>query len=171
MTDATLIAMIGTLAYVVGHFLAYVVVFREWAPFRQERWIFLYHFVSFLMAILAALAAAAVTGQVAALVGAAAVHGIYSLSFLELWSLAQGGFSLSILDRLKNQDAEGLIRVLAELEAIGARKNQDRTSGLALLGLIRRSSGDRLELTFMGHVVSSVLAGLTWTVHGPRPKP
>src|SRR4030095_9686993 len=82
--------------YLIAHFLLYVFIFRKLSVFRTEKGIFLYHFVAAL-AFALALLGWAIAGQAQPgwpeIVLMAAGQGIYSLSFLELWSLAQGGYS------------------------------------------------------------------------------
>ena len=43
------------------------------------------------------------------IVGAAAAHGIYSLSFLECWALSEGGYSLRVLDEIVRRGTVPLV--------------------------------------------------------------
>jgi hypothetical protein len=81
--------------YLIAHLAAYVAWLRRLALLRTEKGIFLYHFVSAVITGLAAIAAAFIDPAgfgFAGFVIVLSAHGIYSLSFLELWSLAQGGY-------------------------------------------------------------------------------
>jgi hypothetical protein len=57
-----------------------------------------------------------------ACVTVAAAHGIYSMSFLELWSLAEGSYSFAILREIKSDRPADLHAVVIELRAIGDEK-------------------------------------------------
>ena len=97
--------------YVFFHFLSYAVWFRHWRAFGSEKTIFLYHAVSFAGAVSSVLAASWFLcppgGGWRWVTGAAGLHGIYSLSFLELWALSDGGYSLRILDQIERDRAGG----------------------------------------------------------------
>lgn len=146
-------------AYLAFHFLAYVLLLRHFALLRTERGIFLYHFIP-----------AATTGcagfgyafaesaplRLAELVLALSAHGIYSISFLELWSLAQGGYSLSVLRSIASAQANRVDPSFAHLERIGEAKQRERIAGLAKLGLIAESDGT-IALTTRGALVAVIL--------------
>ena len=77
------------------------------------------------------------------------IQGIYSISFLELWSLTEGSYSISILRKIfENKDVS-----IQELENIGKNKQAARVEDLIRLNLIKRSD-TRLELTCFGGAVS-----------------
>jgi hypothetical protein len=149
--------LVATLVYLVCHFLVYAVVFRRVRAFRQERTIFLYHFLS-AVALAVAVALALIVWRppdaLALITASILAHALYSLSFLELWSLAEGGYSLAILRHL----AAGAVgnspgdQVLAN---IGSVKQQSRLESLQRLGLIRNDDG-LLRLTPGGRLIASV---------------
>ena len=100
--------LLAIAAYLAAHFAAYVVVLRHRAGLRSEKGIFLYHFASAVFAGLAGVAFAVLEPDrfgLSGLVLVLSLHGIYSLSFLELWSLAQGGYSLSIIASVAQAEA------------------------------------------------------------------
>jgi hypothetical protein len=145
--------------YLALHFGLYVLVFRHLAAFRRESLIFRYHaFSALASATVAALAVAwnpsAERWAEATLV--VGLHGIYSLSFLELWSLAQGGYSLRILMDLERV---GPAPDWAILEEIGAAKKANRLANLQRLGLLQAQDG-RLFLSRRGRWVAAALAGI-----------
>jgi hypothetical protein len=104
--------------------------------------------------------AAVATGEPAVAAALLSLHGLYSLSFLELWSLAEGGYSLSILTHIDRGAGRALVEVSA-LKEIGGSKKQSRLLDLKRLGLVERAD-ERLRLTRRGQLVAAVLAGLAW---------
>ena len=152
------------LVYLAAHLLLYVVVLRRLPAFRREGVIFAYHALSAVAVTLVVLLEPLVLGvpfdfeRIVAVVG---LHGIYSTSFLELWSLAEGGYSLQILERLDRAERRGEPADIEALRAIGAAKQGNRLAGLSSIGLVRQTAG-RVELTGTGRAVASVLALLAW---------
>jgi hypothetical protein len=151
-------------AYLAAHLLLYVAVLRQRPAFRREKVIFAYHALSAVGVTLAVLVEPLVLGTpydlqwIVAIVG---LHGIYSTSFLELWSLAEGGYSLQILEELDRAERRGQPADVEALRAIGVAKQGNRLAGLASIGLVRQD-GRRLELTGSGRLVGSVFALLAW---------
>jgi len=81
--------LLAIAAYLAVHFAAYVLVLRHRAGLRSEKGIFLYHLASAVFAGLAGVAFAVFEPDrfgLSGLVLVLSLHGIYSLSFLELWS-------------------------------------------------------------------------------------
>jgi hypothetical protein len=162
-------------SYLAAHFLAYAIFLRKTAALRTERGIFLYHFVSAVLVALAALWYAVGAPDVsqfgvAGLMLVLSVHGIYSLSFLELWSLAQGGYSLSVIGSIARAEADGVAPDFTGLEEIGEIKQRDRIAGLEKLGLIARSDCS-IALTSRGRIAAALLHGLLkWIAPGEDAK-
>jgi hypothetical protein len=159
--------------YLAAHLAAYVAGLRRLAPLRTEKGIFLYHFGSAVITGLAALAAALIDPPGFGLAGfviVLSVHGIYSLSFLELWSLAQGGYSLSIIAGITHAEAIGAEPDFSGLAAIGAAKQTERVAALERLGLIARAGG-RIGLTTRGGAMAAVLHALRRWVDPGEPRP
>lgn len=160
-----------SVVYVVGHLLLYVLVLRRRDAFRSERVIFRYHVLSALLLTAVALTglAATVAGWLApgsgvnldTAVAVVALHGTYSLSFLEVWSLAEGGYSLQILEHVRSAEQAGRPLDVAALRAIGSAKQASRLDGLGRLGLVRQH-GEQIELTGVGRVIAAVLASIAW---------
>jgi hypothetical protein len=157
--------------YLACHLLAYAVVLRRIPYFRTETGIFLAHAVSYL-ALLFAVVAQSVAGRGGAhtagphLALALSLHGIYSLSFLELWSLTQGSFSLSILDRVAGARAPVTFEDIARLGEIGAVKRSARNGGLLSLGLLRQAPGGGVKLTAAGSACARLVQLLLWLAGG-----
>lgn len=153
-----------TLLYISAHFAVYGLVLRYRSAFRSERAIFLYHAVSFLNISIGCLTLLTfnetTAGTPSLAVAAVSMHGIYSLSFLELWSLCQGSFSLGILSllyenkRLSRADAD-------RLESTGDNKFCARLESLLRLGLISKDEEELWKCTTRGLIVSRCLAAVS----------
>lgn len=89
------------------------------------------------------------------------LQGIYSLSFLEIWSLAQGGYSISILITIDDAVKNGVQPGLVHIEGIGSDKRANRLAGLQLIGLIRFNGGFYC-LTTLGRVIARALYIASW---------
>jgi hypothetical protein len=150
--------------YIAVHLALYFAVLRHIHAFGSERTIFLYHAISAVGVTLVALASLFVPGSGVDLEWAIAViamHGIYSTTFLEVWSLAQGGYSLLILEHMKRAELGGKKPDVEVLRGIGASKLGNRLTALAEAGLVRQD-GERVSLTAAGKVVASFFALLAW---------
>jgi hypothetical protein len=161
-------------AYLAGHLALYFIVLRHTRAFSREASIFLYHLASaigmtlvVLLAVLLAPSSSAL--DLATAIGIVALHGIYSMSFLELWSLSEGGYSLAIMAHVEGYRTRGLPVRLDGLHRIGRSKQANRIGGIAQLGLVRRER-EQIVLTPVGRVVAVVLAVIAWAanirVHG-----
>jgi hypothetical protein len=94
-------------------------------------------------------------------VGLIAIHCIYSLSFLELWTLAEGSYSMSILTGI---DSKGMLPRRALIDAfaqIGDAKKGNRLSVLIKLSLVHRK-GAHWQLSARGRAVADVVNLLAW---------
>lgn len=156
--------LIGIALYLGGHLLLYCLIMRRLPLFARENVIFLYHALSTAVVVAVAFGLALARGSPTGwLIGLAvtSLHGIYSLSFLELWSLAEGSYSLSILAAF-GTPADGEKGIgLAALDRIGSRKRASRLESLGRLGLVR-ARGDRWELTSRGRAVAAGLSLVAW---------
>lgn len=148
--------------YLVCHLLLYATVLRTLPAFSRENVIFWYQGISVLVVgsvVTVSVAHPRRWGDLAAAIAVLSLHGIYSMSFLQLWSLAQGGYSVGILEDVGHV---GLLvpsqRDVSILHQIGASKRQNRLGTIERLGLVR-VSGDVIALTPFGRRV----AGSLWT--------
>ena len=160
--------MTASIALVAGylglHLVAYVLVLRNVPAFTSERVIFLYHVVSAILVSTVAILLGWVGGSSDAWASAAAIialHGVYSVSFLEVWSLAEGSSSLLILTYLRRLEQHQAPFDRAILWKVGAAKQGNRIDGLVRLGLVRRD-GDLLALTGPGRAVGAALTAIAW---------
>ena len=164
MADETVFYFLLAAGYIAAHFLAYVLFLRHRPAFRQERVIFLYHFVPaciyFAFASLPMLISFD-PSAVLTTVGLISGHGIYSLSFLELWSLADGSYSVSILIFAKAEGKLSPVAAVTRLARLGDAKKSDRLAALSRLGLSRHD-GEVWALTGRGQIMASFLRSLLW---------
>lgn len=150
------------IAQLAAHFVAYVWWFRHSRFAASERAIFLYHFSS-ACAIAAASAATVLAFRssdvFAAACAAVFAHGIYSLTFLELWTLAQISYSREVLLRARDGQLDG--KAIAELAAVGEAKRTLRLAALSRGGLVRHESG-QWTLTRPGRIGALFLKIVLW---------
>jgi hypothetical protein len=155
--------LLGSGAYLAVHALVYLVVLRSHTTFRRERGIFGYHAGSAVVVSLAVLIGAALAPAweaLATVVAVVCLHGIYSMTFLEVWSLSQGSYSLTILRTIED-GPPGTPIDEASLEAVGIGKRQQRLDGMTAIGLAR-PQGDKLALTPLGMLVANGLGLVAW---------
>jgi hypothetical protein len=164
MLDWTGASGVAALAWLTCHFLIYVALLRNVPLFHTERGIFLYHLASVAVFVAAALAIFFIRrdGEAFSVASAlVAAHGIYSISFLELWSLAQGSYSLSIMGQGRVDTIPSRAELVDSLSRIGNAKKADRLSGLEGSQLVRLD-GNHWKLNVSGAIVASMLRGLLW---------
>jgi hypothetical protein len=152
------------LIYLLVHLAMYILVLRHRYFFQTERGIFLYHLASAIACSLGAFVLFLVyrtDDAFAVMCAMVAAHGIYSISFLELWSLAQGSYSLSIMERGQSGRVPSRTELIETFSQIGNAKKADRLSGLAGSRLIRLHE-NRWTLSGTGAVVAAFLRTLLW---------
>ena len=143
--------------YIVAHAGLYFAVLGGWATLGSERGIFVYHFASaILVAVGWGIWAIAQGGSDAWAWFACAImlHGIYSLSFLELWALADDSYSLAIMEILDRGGAAVGSTLMQRLESIGRRKQNSRLNALQAIGLIREVEDGSLVATPAGRAAA-----------------
>ncbi len=136
-------ALLTSAAWIALHFILFVALVRHLRVVRSEKGILLYHILSCACVGLGVVAWGVVTGSEAmlsALLAAAGLHGMYSMSFLAMWSSAEGGFSLRMMKALEHgprtrQD------VMAEFVSLGDSKRSTRLAVLERAGWIRQQDG------------------------------
>jgi hypothetical protein len=155
-------------AFIAAHFLAYFAVFRHFRAFASERAIAVYHGLGFvLVLVIVTVAWARGTIGFAGWCGLLALEYLYSLSFLELWTLAEGSYSLQILRRVSQEGSPTREDIVAMCEAIGAKKKDHRLDDLLAFGLIAVSTDGRLTLSTAGTMLVRALRAImrTTTIH------
>jgi hypothetical protein len=144
------------LLYLVLHAGLYFVILRNRPAVASEKGIFRYHLAS----------AVAVTGVVALwalvagdpeawtwFVAVIMLHGIYSLSFLELWALADDSYSVAIMELVGRNDGVALVQ---RFEEIGISKQTSRLDALQALGLVGPLADGSFALTSKGRAAAIV---------------
>jgi hypothetical protein len=142
------------LSFVIVHLISYVVFFRRLRAFRREDAIFAFHMVAFV-----AVAVAAIAGWWLGAIGTATIAAIlslqlvYSMTFLETWSLAQGSYSLQILLQVARHPEPSKRFIIAATKSIGTQKKRNRLQSLIALGLLQPVDHDAVRLTRGGRCV------------------
>ena len=152
------------ITYIGFHLLIYVVWLRRQKAFRREKVIFLYHCIPAAIILLALFGLLGVSGSAESLAFAVfgvSLHGIYSLSFLELWALSQGGYSIGILMRIDAAAVKGIEADMKIFEEIGETKRKGRLAGLMRLKLIEMNK-DSYSLAARGSFVAAILSMAAW---------
>ncbi len=164
MTTDTILAYVLGVTYLVAHLSLYVAYLRRKRRLSSERGIFQYHFLSgctFSLLLLALSAIYPTPHTFAVAAGLIALHGIYSMTFLEFWSLTQGSYSIQIMRKVRLSDALPTAVAIRELSLIGEQKRQERLQALLDLGLLRQES-ERLVPTSTGHLAARGLRMLLY---------
>lgn len=131
----------------------------------REAAIFGAHAASFLLfSLTAAIWTALTSSQFITMIGAVSLHGAYSLSFLELWSLSQGSYSFSILDMIDRCKTPKRIDVVREMAVIGQQKKDGRINALAGNGLIAIVGPD-VTLTLKGKLAVAAIRSMYRLAH------
>lgn len=152
------------LAYFVIHFALYVLWARNLKAFSTERGIFLYQAMSAACGVTLLIALSATSSELFGFVHVivfASAHGIYSLTFLELWTLSQISYSREILACVAKHGAIPKNATPSELSRIGDAKKVGRIDSLVRLGLLRRDR-QTIGLTVRGVVVAQTLRLMAW---------
>ena len=150
------------LLYLAGHAGLYFAVFAGRQVLDSERAIFVYHFASAVIVTCAFGVWALVRGGSDTWTWLACVvmlHGLYSLSFLELWALVDDSYSLAIMEIIDRRGAAARAALMQRLEAIGASKQASRLEALQAIGLVRELGDGSFTLTPVGR--AAVVLGRT----------
>ena len=142
---------------VLAHGAVYVAVLRHLPAFATSIAVFLYHLVfsgSMAMLVVAWLILTNALDAGATAVACVSLLGIYSISFLELWALADGGYSLAILRYLEAHPGADEQECIAHFARLGMAKQQQRLASVVTLRFVRRA-GDRLEVSGFGQWVAA----------------
>jgi hypothetical protein len=152
------------LSYLAAHVVLYFSVLRNLRFFQSELGIFLYHLGSVTVLTVAALAIALVHFSDAALavaIGLIAIHCIYSISFLELWSLAEGSYSMSIITGIAAKGKVSRNALIDAFASIGDAKKANRLSVLSQTSLAQRK-GSYWQISARGRLLAHALDLLIW---------
>ena len=132
--------LIFTLMLCLSHFFLYVFFFKNTSAAKNEFGILLYHIIIFLLVLMASLFMYAhLDYGIEQAVSSICLVSIYSITFLQAWSLSEGSYSFSILESIKNSEERNTSFEIERLEEIGRSKRSERISSLERLGLIQLS--------------------------------
>lgn len=151
----------GILALLV-HTSVYLVGLRQ--VLRSEFAIFAYHlFPSLLLFALAVAFAMSDLSddRIAAAVALTALNGIYSLTFLELWTLSQISYSREVLVKAQAGNLHSASSHADHLWRLGDEKRTARLESLRGMGLLA-STPDGWKLGRRGRALSAFLQFLLW---------
>lgn len=150
--------------FLVFHFLIYIVFLKKYIS--SEKAIIGYHFFSAVVVAVCSFVLYVNTGYLLSQISVKmsiilGIHGVYSLTFLEIWSLTQGSYALTILSKLYNANANHGVTDFSALEQVGAAKQGNRIQHLISLGLIK-VSGEKMRLTSLGHMIACFSNGVSY---------
>jgi hypothetical protein len=148
-----MIPFLATSGYLAVQFLLFLGVVRHLPWGRTERGILFFQCAAYGFLLTLISIGSTVLPPDPLLVFAAGLHGIYSLSFLELWSLTQGSYSLGILAQIDRLGGAALPSDLAGQTDIGRQKQHQRYQSLVSLGLLRTDG----QLTARGWIAAHTL--------------
>lgn len=92
----------------------------------------------------------------AIVIAACAAHGIYSLSFLEIWALSEGGYSLRVLHEVVQRQQSTLPELEAHFSVLSSDKKEGRLDSLLKLHLLKKD-GSNYSLTTSGKTVAKFI--------------
>ena len=146
------------LIWVAIHFCSYLILFRFVAFLNQEKGFILFHLLSWLV-LLVTLSTLGIlegaSGLLTPAVAALSLHGVYSMTFWELWGSSEGGFSLRIMDEVeKGMTTEA--QLLEHFERLGRSKRGSRLQDMESVGLVRRV-GDLYRVQGVGILVVAII--------------
>src|SRR4051812_37580726 len=105
----------GLISYLLFHLFSYILVFRKLKIFRKEMNIFLYHAVPFLAWVMI-LFFKATLDEALFILGAIV---IYDISFLQVWTHVQGGYSMTMMIVYRNAQKSGNVPDQGQFTALG----------------------------------------------------
>jgi hypothetical protein len=158
------------IGFIMANALFYGLILRRQPFMRQEAAVLACQVASFFLLLLGSAVLPQLHANAAGVAIACAIglHGIYSLSFLEAWSITQGSYSLSILIDIGESGVRKEADVIADLSAIGGKKIDDRRDSLLRLGLLCREgpSGDRHRRSPTGAMCNVAMRTILWITKG-----
>jgi len=139
------------------HLFLYAIFFKKMAAIKSEFGILIYHILIFLFVFfMSVVMQTHIDYDIEEAVSSICLVSIYSMTFLQAWSLAEGSYSFSILESIKISEESNASFEIQRLEEIGRTKRSDRISSLEKLGLIQISS-NAYHLTKRGRLASGFI--------------
>ena len=149
--------------YLVLHFALYFALVHGLAISFSERRVFAYHALPFAFWLIFSGATFWSQGVASLALTSAIIctHGIYTIVFLNLWSLSEGSYFMAVLRHFVARQGSLQASDFSELEKIGDGKKASRLDALVQLGVLRLVD-NTYQLTGFGRRVSDVLAAIRW---------
>lgn len=144
----------------IMHLSVYFIFFRY--ILKTEQSIFGYHFLIFVLILLCStfnFYLLPIEENFYTCVLACSIAAIYSLTFLELWTLSQISYSREILLKAKEKILNSNSSDTEELQQLGAKKRMERLSSLKNMGLLSEDQG-LWSLTPKGKTIALSLIAL-----------
>lgn len=142
------------------HILLYFYLLRK--KIRTEVKILGYHILlSLFLAIITILFIKSHYASFSAIVLMVSIYGIYSLSFLELWTLSQISYSREILVKAKNGIIDENNDYFVELQNLGDQKRIARLNSLKSKRIISIKN-NTWHLTKLGRIIANFLNIILW---------
>jgi hypothetical protein len=136
---------------IFAHMIGYFALLRRLNLFARERAILAYHLL--ISAIVLFWVFVIWWNQridLSGAVGLLSLQFIYSMTFLEFWSLTQGSYSLQLLSTVCKNDRISRSDLVSRLAVVGDDKKRDRLADLASLGLVQPGQNSEFRLTKFG---------------------
>jgi hypothetical protein len=156
--------IIFTILLIGAHFGCYLIWIRNLSWGRSEKGIFAYHALSFIALLSIGCASVIIVtdeDSLAAVIGGCSLHAIYSMTFLEFWSISEGSFSFAVLSRIRSATL-ATNHIVSEFTVLGAAKKTSRIESLVRLKLIRRDNTRAWRLTARGQGAAAIARVLLW---------
>jgi hypothetical protein len=143
------------LTFIIFHFILYLYIFRNFKIFRHEQVIFIYHLVFFLISLTVMIFAyhnRALT--ILTFFGLLSLLLIYNMTFLDIWSLAQGSYSLQILSIVSLHPGISTTDIISKTKYIGVEKKDSRLQHLINMRLAKINQLNEIKLTPFGILIN-----------------
>lgn len=144
------------------HFFLYLVALRR--RLRSEAAIFLYHLLPTVTLCVCSVIFVLISmteERIASVITLISMNGIYSLTFLELWSLSQISYSREVLVKVKSGHLLSISSHADDLAEVGNKKRMERLHSLCEMGLLLRTT-DGYGLSTRGKFIARALQFLNW---------
>jgi hypothetical protein len=148
--------------YLFLHLALYISVLRHLPAFAEESVVFRYHVLPAVFGVggtIVVVLCDPLSDALAIACLVVGVQGIYSLTFLEFWSLTQGGYSIRILNAALRAAANQKAPDFSSLVQFGNDKVLLRLTNLQHLALVEQS-GEMWRITHIGRLAATLAAAL-----------
>lgn len=142
------------LLFIIVHFLLYLLFFCHFSFFKREKGMLIFHVVPFFICFIMAVVGWQINAfEGVFILGFLALQLIYSMTFLEIWSLSQGSYSLQILLQVAQSPLCSKSSLIDTTRHIGDEKKRTRLAYLISMGYIKENNPRGLQITYKGRFV------------------